>query len=130
MIRLIEAYLDENKRQEGSIRGSLQSMMMHMLKCMIQFEYENKASWRGSIWSGFSGMVNEFDEVGKGALYKTYYLKKLNLQEIYERSLVGASIETKKDRSLFPKKCPWTKEQLTNLTFIEEFINEHGQGAE
>lgn len=127
MIKLIEAYLDENNRQKSTIRASLRIMMTHMLKCLGQPEYLNKASWVKSILNGLDKIIEEFDEVGKGALYKNFYLKRVDLQEIYERSLIRASFETGKSKSDFPKTCPWSKEQLINRTFIEGFINEHGR---
>ena len=125
-IRIFDAILDESKRQESTIRSSLIVLLLHMLKCKYQNNYPDKTSWRYSIINSYNKMLNEFDGINKGSLYKTFYMKKLDLNDIYKRSLIKAVIETRLPKSSFPSTCEWSKEELVNLDFIEKFINDYG----
>lgn len=127
---IVEAFniaLNEDKQQERIVKSNLEVMIRHMLKCKYQNEYPTKSSWRDSIKNSFKDMVLEFKDIGKGALYKNFYLRKLNLDYIYKLALKNAINETGKDKSCFPATCEWTKEQLTNIDFIYDFIDKYGQ---
>ena len=116
--------LDESD-SKSKIKNNLYGMLTHMLKSKYQPEYENKSSWRGSIWSNYTNIANEIPVMGKGALYKNFYMRQLNLQDIYENAVIRASEETGKPIDVFPKECEWTKEQLSDKKFIYNFMNEY-----
>jgi len=116
----------ENNSQESSVRSYLRIMILHMLKCKYQNDYLDKHSWRNSIINSYSKFIDQFDAIGKGSLYKTFYMKKLDLNSIYERALNEASFETGLSKSIFPSSCEWTKEQLVDEEFIYKFINKYG----
>lgn len=67
-------------------------------------------------------MMKEFPAPYKGALYKKYYLKELDLQFIYKSGRIMASEETGKDINVFPTECPWDKNQLMDIDFVVDFI--------
>lgn len=117
--------LEEDASSKRSIQSNLEVMLTHMLKAVYQPEYENKSSWRASILNGYKGIMREFPVPYKGALYKKYYLRELDLEFIYRDAVLTASEETGKDINVFPKKCPWTKEQLVNTEFVSEFMNKY-----
>ena len=127
-IKILDILLDESKRQETSIRNSLVIMLMHMLKCKYQYDYPYKSSWRDSILNSFNEFINEFDAVGKGSLYKSFYMKKLDLDHTYQLAVRKAANETHLPISAFPNTCEWNREQLSNLHFIDQFLNEYGFG--
>ena len=114
--------LDEGN-QRSTIRNNMYIMLIHMLKAKYQPEYKNKSSWRGSIWNSYINMKNEFGTIGKGSLYKRFYIKELDLNDVYLDAREYASEETGKPIETFPKKCEWTKEQLLNREFIKNFID-------
>ena len=116
----------ENNSQESSVRSYLRIMILHMLKCKYQNDYPDKRSWRNSIKASYNKMIDQFDAIGKGSLYKTFYMKKLDLKAIYERALNDASFETGLPKLAFPQSCEWTKEQLVDEEFIYKFINKYG----
>ena len=94
-------------------------------KSIYQPEYENKKSWRASILNSYRRMMREFPLPYKGALYKKYYLKELDLQFIYQSARVVASDETGKALNTFPLDCPWDKNQLMDFDFILNFIEKY-----
>jgi len=122
--------INEAKREENSIRGSLFIMLLHMLKCKYQYDYPYKPSWRDSILNSFENLIGEFDKgIGKGSLYNSFYMKKFDLEGIYERAVKRAVVETKLPRSAFPEYCEWSKKELTDEDFIYSFIEEYGYGS-
>lgn len=117
--------LDEDNSSKSAIKSNLRVMLTHMLKAKYQSEYENKNSWKSTIYNSFDELMDEFPAVGKGSLYKTFYIKELDLDEVYRRAVRKASEETHKPITAFPKQCEWTKEQLVNINFIYNFIDEY-----
>ena len=118
----------ENSSSRSTIKSNLRILLIHMLKCKYPPEYySNKGSWVTSIVNSYSGVTDEFIDIGKGSLYKTFYIKQLNLEHIYKQAKLLAAKETGKPLNVFPDTCPWTKEQLVNLDFITDFIDTYGQ---
>lgn len=117
--------LDEDNSSKSAIKNNLRILLIHMLKAKYQSEYENKNSWRNSILNSFQNITDEFPAIGKGTLYKNFYMKILDLQDVYENARIKASEETDKPLSDFPTKCEWTKEQLIDKNFIYDFMNEY-----
>lgn len=128
-IKFIDEMLKESKQQESSVKNSLVVMLLHMLKCKYQFNYQNKSSWRDSILNSYEYFINEFDGIGKGSLYKNFYMRKMDLDQIYQLARRRASYETKLPLTEFPAKCEWSKELLVNIDFVYDFINEFGYGT-
>jgi len=122
--------INEAKREERDIKSNLTIMIQHMLKCKYQFEYPNKKSWRESIRKGWLNVKNEFQAIGKGALYKNYYLRKLDIADVYADAVDMASEETGLSVSAFPNELEWTREQLMDRTFLREFIETYGFGSQ
>lgn len=122
--------INEGKREQRDIKSQLERLLLHMLKCKYQNNYANKESWRRSIRNARNEIQYEFKGTKgnfKGALYNNFYLKDLNLQEIYENAVENAVDETKLSFKDFPSTCEWTKEQLIDDEFINQFIKEWGQ---
>ena len=123
--------LNERRREEKDIKSQIQRLLLHMLKCKYQNDYQNKSSWRGSIRDASNMVQYEFisrkDGTFKGSLYNNFYLKELDLQRLYEKAVEDAVDETGLSFKDFPVDCEWTKEQLVDDKFIREFIREWGQ---
>lgn len=131
---MLEYYYDsiksfqENIFTEGNEKKSIKSflivMIMHMLKLKYQNDFPAKKSWVDSIHSSYNSLYVQFKGIGKGSLFNNFYMRQLNLDEIYKIAVRQASIETHLPLSAFPSKCEWTKEQLIDSDFIYNFINE------
>lgn len=134
MIPIIEEYFEESKSDKLSVMSNLRVLLIHMLKCKYQNNYPTKISWRRSIDNSFNNIVDILDLdsingfiVGRGSLFKKFYMRELNLDTIYNRSVRTASQETGIPVNKFPKNCEWTKEQLIDADFIYDFIMKYGQ---
>ena len=95
----------------GSKADSLESylivLMLHLLKKKYQTDYPNQRSWNLSIKNSRYRI--------KRIIKKNPGLKsKLNeiLKDAYFTSRLGAADETGLEEKIFPKKCPWTFEEL------------------
>lgn len=119
--------LDEDRSSKSSINSYMIVLLTHMLKCKYQNGYEDKASWRASIRNSYKGIITQFPVVGKGALYKIFYLKQMDLDRLYKLARIDAQSETNRPLDTFPKSCPWTREELISLEFINEFLDEYCQ---
>ena len=117
--------LDENQSAKSAINSSMIIMLTHMLKCEYQPEYKNKSSWLASIWNSYKNIVSQFTAIGKGVMFKIFYMKTLDLDTLYKIAVKDASKETGKPLDIFPDKCPWTKLELVNLDFINNFIEKY-----
>lgn len=121
--------LEENLKQDERTLGSyLIVLLTHMLKCRYQSSYENKSSWRGSIHNSFDKIMDTFGYKLAGTLYKKSYMREMDLNILYRKALRKAVEETGYPKEAFPRVCPWTKEQLVDATFIDNFIEEYGYG--
>ena len=119
--------LDEAQSSKSAINSSMRVLLTHMLKCKYQNNYEHKSSWRASIKNSFENMYDQFPRIGKGVLYKRFYLREMNLEGIYQQSRNNAAEETGLPLESFPEKCEWTREQLIDFNFITNFINTYGK---
>lgn len=110
------------KNDKVIIKSSLRKLLVEMLKSkyseVILFE-------QFLIEESFENIVDRFPAVGKGALYKIFYQHQLSLDEVYKSARMKASRETDLPLETFPEKCEWTKEQLTDIDFIYDFINKY-----
>ena len=125
LFKFTEELLAENKRQESSIKSNLTVLITHMLKYKYQTNYENKNGWQSSIYNALLGIIAEFPNIGKGALYKNFYLKKLNIEPLYKIAKSRATRETGLSKEIFPEKCEWSKEQLIDIDYIDKFLEEY-----
>ena len=116
----------EDQGSKSAINNYIVVLLTHMLKCKYQPEYENKSSWRASIWNSFKGFTNEFIAIGKGSLYKNFYLRQLDLDRLYKLARKDASIETGLNIDIFPTNCEWNKHQLSDFDFINDFMDTYG----
>lgn len=127
---IIEAFnelLNESKREERAIKSAMRILICHMLKCKYQNDYPSKESWRNSIKNSHRDIVDEFKDIGKGSLYKKFYMRDFNLDLAYQQGRDDAIDETGLSENIFPNKCEWTKEQLVDRVFIRNFIKQYGQ---
>ena len=130
MIKLIEAYISENKAEERAVRNNLEILIKHMLKCKYINEYPNKSNWRKTVYNAHINLIFEFKAVGKGRLYKNYYIKQLDLNKIYKLAVINVSEEIGKSKTCFPSKCEWKLTDFVNDQFIDDFIDKWGQDCD
>ena len=119
--------INESKREEAAVQSHLRVLLQHMLKCQFQYDYPDKKSWRLSILQSHSSMLDEFIEIGKGSLYKKFYMNKMPFTRIYQQARRLAATETGLPMSTFPIESPWSREQLIDENFVDDFIIEYGQ---
>ena len=122
---LYEAILEESKSEKRAIKSSLRVLLTHLLKLKYQQNYAGENSWIESIQNSHFNIKDQFKGVGKGALYNSFYMKKLDLESIYKDARKKASLETGLPIKTFPEKCPWDKESLVDRDFIYDFINKY-----
>lgn len=132
MVKLIDLVLYESGSARSTIKSELRVLLVHMLKCKYQNEYKSKSSWRGSILKAFYDITDSFDQKKstkeyKGSLYKKFFLKDLDLNEVYRKAVRVAIEETGLSLNNFPRTCEWSKEDLINEDFILEFLETFGQ---
>lgn len=127
---IVEAFneiMNESRREEKAIKSAMRVLLCHMLKCKYQNNYSTKISWRTSIKNSYRDIIDEFKDIGKGSLYKKFYMRDFNLELAYQLGRDDAIEETGLPESIFPEKCPWTREQLVDRQFIKDFVNQYGQ---
>lgn len=123
---LKELDLMENIRaSKSAIQSYMVVLLTHMLKCIYQPEYKNKSSWTGSILNSRSGIESNIGTIGKGVMYKKFYMQELDLDGLYSDAVLIAASETGKPLNVFPSTCPWSREQLIDRIFIQEFIEKY-----
>lgn len=131
MIKVLDMILYETRSEQRTVRSEVRRILLHMLKCKYQNEYPDKKSWRLSILSSYYDLLDAFKgQIGKGSLYKKFYLKELSLDKVYHEAVDIAIQETKLDKSKFPEACEWNKAQLVNKEFIDNFIKTYGKDFE
>ena len=78
------------------------------------------------IKSQFYQLKDEFPNY-ECILFKKFYLQDLDLNDIYEDAKIDAVDLTNVvvNINAFPESCPWTKEQLVDHRFINNFIEKY-----
>lgn len=130
MVNIFDMILYETRSEQRTVRSEIRRMLLHMLKCKYQNDYPDKKSWRRSILGSYYNLLDAFKgQIGKGSLYKRFYLKGLPLDKVYQEAVDIAVQETKLDKSKFPETCEWDKSQLVDKKFIDDFIKTYGKDS-
>jgi hypothetical protein len=113
---LVEEVEDMSKSQRRSLESRLIALIMHLLKWQVQSE-KQCGSWKGTVRQqrmkikklllDMPSLKNDFDSL-------------LQSQNVYENALIEAINETGLKEKLFPKKIPYTKEQILDDTFYPD----------
>ena len=127
-VKYEEDILYENNTEENIIKSTLTVMIQHMLKLKYQKDYLYKRSWILTIKKEQNQLIDVFPKIGKGSLYNSFYMKKFDLDSVYQKALNRAVRETRLPKEVFPEYCEWTKKELSDLDFISNFIEEYGYG--
>lgn len=124
-MRIIENIIEESVSDKRAISSYTKRLVQHMLKCKYQNDYSNKRSWRNSISDSLSNLL--FMMMASKTL-KKFYLKEMDFDLIYRRARKDAERET--GLGEFPKTCEWSKSQLIDEEFIDDFIDTYGKDYE
>ena len=124
-VKYEEDLLYENNTEENIIKSTLTVLIQHMLKLKYQKDYLYKRSWILTIKKEQDQLIETFPKIGKGSLYNSFYLKKLDLNKIYKNAVRFAVRETGLPENAFPNLCELSKEQLVDRDYINSFIEEY-----
>ena len=115
---------EENSKK--SIKSNLRVLLSYLLVNAYLTEFENKSFWKSLIKSQFYELKDEFPNY-ECILFKNFYLQDLDLIDVYEDAKIDALDLTNAivNINAFPQQCPWTKEQLVNSKFINDFIEKY-----
>lgn len=105
---LIEEIESLGRNDKRAIRSYLTVLLLHLLKQKYQPEGQgNSDSWKSSILNAtrqIKLLIADSPSL-KNELKKVF-------SEAYKDAREDASIETKKDKKVFPEKCPWEIEEI------------------
>jgi hypothetical protein len=104
------------KRDRRGLRNRLEILVMHLLKWCYQPERRQTGhSWSSTIWEQ-RGRIEQIvaDSPSLGRLVPDM------IAQDYQRVLQRTSDETDLPLETFPKSCPWTVEQVLDVTFWPE----------
>lgn len=105
---IIEEIESLSRSDKRALRSHLANLLMHMLKMQYQPEgIGNSKSWEKSIFTARNSIKNLINESPS--------MKKLIdefIPESYESATYGAMAETNLILESFPKKCPWSVQEI------------------
>jgi len=110
--KLAEEVEDMAGSQRRQLSSRLDSLLLHLLK------WEFQPSFRSGSWSA---TIDVQREAIARLLRKNPSLKPIvdgEVADSYPIALLGASGETGVPKKLFPKTCPYTKEQILDKRFF------------
>jgi hypothetical protein len=96
------------RRDKRSVKSFLENIFMHSLKLKFQPEKQiDSHSWQNSIRTSFRQLHIILDDSPSLKAQLEEFIT-----ECYSRAVKEASKETNININVFPKECPWTKEQI------------------
>jgi hypothetical protein len=104
---LIEEIEDLSKREKQRLMSYLENLLMHKLKVKFQKLEIDSVSWALSI--------EEAGRRSQKALSENPSLKlkiKDIVEEAYSYARLKAAKETRLDKNIFPKECPWSLKEI------------------
>jgi len=111
---LIEEVESIGRSEQRELESRLNVLLVHLLKWRSQPE-KRGVSWELTIEEQRKRITRHLQKNPslKSRLPETY-------EETYDYAVLKAAKETQLHRSVFPKQCPWTFEQATDLGFWPE----------
>ncbi|MEA5533904.1 DUF29 domain-containing protein [Crocosphaera sp. XPORK-15E] len=111
---LIEEIKDMGKSQKEAVESNLTILLMHLLKYQYQPEKrQDSNSWRSSIVEHRRRLLRTFK---RNPSLKRYFDEVFD--ECYQDARQDAKTETQLPLNIFPKTCPFTKEDILNPDFL------------
>jgi len=111
---LIEEIESMGKSEKRELESRLEVLLMHLLKWQFQPE-KRSVSWELTIEEQRRRITIHMIE---NPSLKSKISDMLSIS--YEMAIFKAIKETKMHRSVFPKQCPWTFEQVMDKKFCPE----------
>jgi len=111
---LIEEIESLGKQQQQELKNRLGILIGHLLKWQFQSNRRSK-SWKYTIQEQ---RLQILDLIEQNPSLKAY--KNEALTKAYQLGLLLIGRETSLDPKQFPSQCPYSFEQITNLSFPED----------
>ncbi len=108
---LAEYLNDMANRDRKEVSTRLRLLIMHLLKWIYQAK-KRTASWRATVVHQQAELEDDLE----GGVLRRHAEE--SLVAIYQRAVKYAARETNLAASTFPKKCPWTLEQLLSAEVL------------
>ncbi len=110
---LIEEIESLGRSEKRTLQSYMEVLLMHMLKTKFQSEKRSK-SWALSIKNSRLKIKQVLEENPSLKPKLPDIIKKS-----YESARLDAAQETDLDEKTFPKRCPWSKEEILEETRID-----------
>jgi Domain of unknown function DUF29 len=111
---LVEEIESLGKQQRQELRNRLRILLAHLLKWEYQAEKRSR-SWQSTIREQREQIE---DLLSDSPSLKAYLEEALEIS--YSRGLALAVDKTELDAEVFPKKCPYTLEQVLSQEFLSD----------
>jgi hypothetical protein len=111
---LIEEIETMGRSEKRELESRLTVLLLHLLKWKYQ-EVRRDRSWELSIIEQRLKFEETFEE-NPGLKQKLDEI----LKKAYKFAIIQASKETKISRNVFPEKCPWSLDKITNNEFYPD----------
>lgn len=110
---LIDEIESLGRNDRDKLISSLKVLLAHLLKWQFQPDKRTK-SWKNSIFRERSNIAEYLEDIPS----LEQFLTDEWIEKAYQRGLRTAIEETELDKSVFPKQCPYSLEQIRDKDFL------------
>lgn len=113
LANLIEEVESLGRNERDKLISSLKVLLAHLLKWQFQPDKRTK-SWRDTIFRERGNITEYLEDVPS---LKQFLVDEW-INKAYQRGLRTTVEETELDKSVFPKQCPYSLEQIRDEDFL------------
>ncbi len=117
--QLFDFLTEISRSDKREAKHRLTNLIVHMLKLKYQPQRTS--------WSWISTINNQSFEL-RDIISISPSMKRVledDFEDIYVQAVKNASIETRLSKNTFPSECEFTIDELLNVDFIDNFIDEY-----
>lgn len=117
--QLLDFLTEINRSDKREAKSRLTNLIVHMLKLKYQPQRTS--------WSWISTINNQSFEL-RSIMSISPSMKRVledDFEDIYVQAVKNASIETRLSKNTFPRECEFTVDELLDVNFIDNFIDEY-----
>lgn len=106
-----------------SDKREAKSRLTNLIVNMLKLKYQSQRT----SWSWISTITIQSFEL-RNIVFFSLSMKRVledDFEEIYIQAVKNASIETRLSKNSFPSECEFTVDELLNVDFIDNFIDEY-----
>lgn len=112
---IIEYLIEMAKDKQRAVKSHLRILLIHLLKWNFQKENRSK-SWKVSILNSRNNVLDLLEDQPS---LKRFFKEMFMSDDLYKSALKIAIVETGMDESSFPKKNPFSIEQILDEDFFD-----------